>query len=57
MDCSPPGSSVCGIFQTTMRALLRGSLPHPGIEPGSPALQAHSLPGGQWKDIQEMEEK
>ena len=24
--------------------LLPGDLPNPGIEPGSPALQAHSLP-------------
>ena len=57
MDCSPPGSSFHGIFQATIHALLRGSLPHPGIEPGFPALQADSLLGGQWKDIHEMEEK
>ena len=57
MDCRPPGSSFHGIFQATMHALLRGSLPHPGIEPGFPALQADSLLGGQWKDIHEMEEK
>ena len=48
MDCSPPGSSIHGIFQA--RALERGAiafsrgssrarvLPEPGIEPGSPVL-------------------
>ena len=46
-DCSPPGSSVHEIFQA--RRLERvaisssGDLPDPGIEPGSPALQADSL--------------
>ena len=48
VDCSPPGSSVCGIFQA--RILGRwpfpppGDLPDPGIEPMSPALQADSFP-------------
>ena len=48
MDCSPPGSSVRGILQA--RILEWGAipfsrdLPKPGIEPGSPALQAGSLP-------------
>ena len=45
-DCSPPGFSVHGILQA------RSGLPvpspedftNPGIEPGSPALQADSLP-------------
>ena len=47
MDCSPPGSSVHGIFQA--RTLERvatpfsGDPPVPRIEPGSPALQADSL--------------
>ena len=46
-DCSLPGSSVHEIFQA--RRLERvaisssGDLPDPGIEPGSPALQADSL--------------
>ena len=48
LDCSPPGSSVHGILQAR---ILEGvaipflrELPNPGIEPGSPALQADSLP-------------
>ena len=45
MDCSPPGSSVHGIFQARRVALpfSRGSSQH-RIKPGSPALQADSLP-------------
>ena len=47
MDCSPPGSSVHGIFQQEYWSGLPfpspGDLPDPGIEPGSPALQADSL--------------
>ena len=44
-----PGSSVCGILQERILewiAILfsRGSSPHPGIKPGSSALQADSLP-------------
>ena len=48
MDCSPPGSLVCGILQA--RILEWVPFPFPGvlldlgIEPGSPALQADSLP-------------
>ena len=43
VDCSPPGFSAHGIFLA--RILERaGDLPDPGIEPGSPALQANSLP-------------
>ena len=54
MDCSPPGSSVHGIFQA--RILEWGAISfsrdchflfygvNPGIEPGSPVLQADSLP-------------
>ena len=43
-DYNPPGSSVHGIFQARILewvviASLR-DLPNPGIEPGSPALQA-----------------
>ena len=40
MDCSPPGSSTHGILQ----ARVLEWLPNPGIEPGSPALQADALP-------------
>ena len=43
------GSSVHGILQARILEwvavpLLQGSLPDPGIKPGSPALQADSLP-------------
>ena len=44
MDCSPLGSSVCGILQARTLVLVNHSLPNPGTEPGSPALQADSLP-------------
>ena len=48
MDCSSPGSSVHGIFQVKMLEGMPlpcpGDLPYPGIELGSPALQADSLP-------------
>ena len=40
-DCSPPGSSVHGIFQAKVLEWVApspGDLPDPGIEPGSPAL-------------------
>ena len=47
MDCTPPDSSVHGILQARYWSgqLLPspGDLPNPGIEPGSPALQADSL--------------
>ena len=54
MDYSLPGSSVHGIFQARILKCIAipfsrkgdpspGS-PDPGIEPGSPALQADSLP-------------
>ena len=48
MGCSPPGSSVHGFsrqerWSGSPRPPL-GNLAHPGIEPGSPALQADSLP-------------
>ena len=46
--CSPPGSSVYGILQARILEWVAfpspGDLPDPGIEPGSPALQADSLP-------------
>ena len=41
MDCSPPGSSVHGIFQARILSRLPfpppGDLPDPGTEPASPA--------------------
>ena len=48
MDHSMPGSSVPGDSPgkntaVGYHALLQGNLPNPGIEPGSPALQADSL--------------
>ena len=47
MDCRPPGSSVhgtlqAGILEWVAMPFSRGSF-DPGIEPGSPALQADSL--------------
>ena len=46
MDCSPPGSSVHGIFRQEYWSGLPvpspGDLSDPGIEPRSPALQADS---------------
>ena len=48
MDYSLPGSSVHGILRQEYWSGLPfpspGDLPNPGIEPGSPVLQADSLP-------------
>ena len=48
MDYSLSGSSVHGILQARVLDGLPfpspGDLPDPGIEPGSPALQADALP-------------
>ena len=48
MDYGRPGSSVHGILQARTLEWVAISfsrdLPDPGIEPGSPALQADSLP-------------
>ena len=48
MDYSPPGSSAHGILQTSILDWVAvpfpRDFPYPGIEPGSPALQANSLP-------------
>ena len=48
MDCSLPGSSVVGFTRQEYWSGLPfpspGDLPNPGIEPGSPALQADALP-------------
>ena len=47
MDCSPPGSSARGILQARTLEYIAipssGDLFNPGIEHGSPALQADSL--------------
>ena len=46
--CNLPGSSVHGILQVRILEWVAfpspGGLPDPGIEPGSPTLQADSLP-------------
>ena len=48
LDYSPPGSSFMGLTNKEYWSGLPfpspGDLPIPGIEPGSPALQADSLP-------------
>ena len=48
MDRSPPGSSVHGFLQARILEWIAipfsRDLPNPGIEPGSPASQADSLP-------------
>ena len=48
LDYSPPGSSVHEIFQARtlewVAISFSGDLTNPGIKPGSPALQADSLP-------------
>ena len=47
MDCSPPDSSVHRILQGRILEWLPfpspGDLPHPGVEPESPELQADFL--------------
>ena len=48
VDCSSPSFSIHGIFQARIlewvAILSPGDLPNPGVEPGSPTLQADSLP-------------
>ena len=48
MDCSLPGSFVQEILQAKILVWVAvpspGDLPDAGIKPGSPALQADSLP-------------
>ena len=47
MDCSPRGSDVYGIlheYWSGLPSLFPGDLHDPGIETGSVALQADSLP-------------
>ena len=52
MDCSPPGSSVLGIFQARILEWIAISfsrdLPDPGIKPKFPVLQVGSLPLSHW---------
>ena len=60
MNYSPPGSSVHGIFSrqeywSGLPFLPPGDLPHSGIEPTSPALQACSLLLSQWGSSGERE--
>ena len=43
-DCSPPGSSVHGIFQARILEWVAISYSRGSLIPGSPALQTHSLP-------------
>ena len=48
MDCSLPGSSIYGILQARILewvtiSFSRGSSQPPGIEPGSPTLEADAL--------------
>ena len=56
MDSSLPGSSVHGIFQARTPEWVAISsprdLPNPGMEPGSPALQADSLPAELCREAQ-----
>ena len=59
MDCSQPGSTVHGILQArtgvSSHSFLQGIFLTPGIELGSSALQADSLPSeppGKTLDIQ-----
>ena len=51
MDCRLPGSSGNSPWSFSSKStgvgsrfLLQGNLPDPGIEPGSPELQADALP-------------
>ena len=48
MYCTWPGSSVHGVLQARMLEWVAipfsGDLPNPEVEPGSPELQADSLP-------------
>ena len=48
MDCSSPGPLSMGFswqeYWSELPCPPPGELPDPGIEPGSPALQADSLP-------------
>ena len=64
MDYNLPGSSAHGILQARILEWVvgaipfsRGSYPNPGTEPGSPALQADSLPSEPYmREYQHKEE-
>jgi len=49
VDCSLPGFSICGILQArilewvTISFSRKDIFPTPGIEPGSPALEADAV--------------
>ena len=55
MDCSPPGSSVHRISKARILGQVAipspRDLPDPGIKPGSPGLQADSVPFEPPEDI------
>ena len=51
MDCSPPGFSIHGIFQARILFPSPGDLPDPGIEPGSPTLQADAFLYKMWWEL------
>ena len=60
MDCSLPGSSLHGILQARVLEWVAisfpGDLPDPGIEPGSPTVQADAVtsePPGKPREQQE----
>ena len=61
MDCSWPGSPVHGVLQARMLEWVAipfsGDLPNPGVEPGSPALQADSLPSEPLRDVNSEDSK
>ena len=56
MDCSPPGSSSRQEYWSRLSFHSMGDLPNPGAEPGSPALQAGSLPSGPPGSPQEVKD-
>ena len=56
MDCNSPGSSVHGILQERLmewvyHSFFQGIFPTPGIEPGSPTLQADSTVWAMREDL------
>ena len=60
MDCSPPGSSVNGIFQERILEWVlfptSGDLPNPGIELMSPALAGRVFTtNAAWKAPEEID--
>ena len=52
MDCSPPGSTVCGTLQARTRSTQTGELPNPRLEPASPALAGgYFTTGDTWEAL------